>query len=68
MNAYRNMEIVERAYDKKFIVWAEIDNPECDRDWYLKNGLGVPQLWIAIAVTHTRDAAVRAIKQQRGQA
>lgn len=68
MNQYRNMEIAPRAYDGRFVVWAEIDHPECDRDWYIKNGLGVPQLWIAIAVTHTRDAAVRAIKQQRGQA
>lgn len=66
MNAYRNMEIVQRAYDGKFVVWAEIDNPEVDRDWYLKNGLGVPQIWIITSVSHTRDAAIRTIKQARG--
>jgi len=62
----RNMEIVQRAYDQKFCVWAEIDNPEVDRDWYLKNNLGVPQIWVILNVSHTRDAAVRTIKQVRG--
>lgn len=62
----RNMEIVQRAYDNKFVVWAEVDNPDVDRDWYLKNGLGVPQMWIILSVSHTRDAAVRAIKGARG--
>jgi hypothetical protein len=61
----RNVEIVQRAYDNKFVVWAEIDDPERDRDWYIKNGLGVPQIWIILAITHTRDAAVRAIKPAR---
>lgn len=61
----RNMEIAQRAYDQKFVVWAEVDSLDVDRDWYLKNGLPVPQQWVPLAVTYTRDAAIRAIKQIR---
>ncbi len=59
----RNFDIAQRAFDSKFVVWAEIDHPDADRDWYLKNGLAVPQQWIAVAVTHTKEAAIRATKQ-----
>ena len=59
----RNFDIAQRAYDNRFVVWAEIDRPDADRDWYLKNGLAVPQQWIAVAVTHTKEAAIRATKQ-----
>jgi len=62
----RNMEIVQRAYDNRYVVWAEVDSLDVDRDWYLKNGLPVPQMWIMLAVTHTKDAAIRAVKQVRG--
>lgn len=59
----RNFDIAQRAFDGKYCVWAEQDNPEVDRDWYLKNGLAVPQIWVCVAVTHTKDAAIRATKQ-----
>ena len=58
----RNYDIAQRAFDSKFVVWAEIDSPEVDRDWYLKNGLAVPQIWVPVAVTFTREAAIKATK------
>jgi hypothetical protein len=61
----RNFEIVQRAGDGRFVTWAEIDDPEVDRDWYLKNGLPVPQRWVAVQVSHTKDAAIRATRQFR---
>lgn len=57
------MEIKQREFDQKFVVWAEIDQMDADRDWYIKNGLPVPQQWVPVAVTFTKDAAIRAIKQ-----
>jgi hypothetical protein len=61
----RNMEIKQREFDQKFVVWAEIDHPDADRDWYVKNGLPVPNQWVAVAVTHTREAAIRAMRQTK---
>lgn len=61
----RNMEIKQREFDQKFVVWAEIDQMDADRDWYIKNGLPVPQQWVPVAVTFTKDAAIRAMKQAR---
>jgi hypothetical protein len=58
----RNMEIKLREFDQKFVVWAEIDQMDADRDWYIKNGLPVPQQWVPVAVTFTKDAAIRAMK------
>jgi len=46
-------------------VWAEIDSLDVDRDWYLKNGLAVPQIWVPVAVTFTREAAIKATKTAR---
>jgi hypothetical protein len=63
--AIKSFDIAQRAYDNKFVVWAEIDNPDVDRDWYLKNGLPVPQIWAPVAVTFTKDAAIRATRQAR---
>jgi hypothetical protein len=65
MNMARNFEIAQRAADQKFVTWAEVDDPDVDRDWYLKNGLPVPQRWVAVQVSHTRDAAIRATRQFR---
>jgi hypothetical protein len=61
----RNMEIKQREFDQKFVVWAEIDQMDADRDWYIKNGLPVPQQWVPVAVTFTKDAAIRAMKQAK---
>ncbi len=61
----RNMEIKLREFDQKFVVWAEIDQMDADRDWYIKNGLPVPQQWVPVAVTFTKDAAIRAMKQSK---
>jgi hypothetical protein len=59
------MEIKLREFDQKFVVWAEIDQMDADRDWYIKNGLPVPQQWVPVAVTFTKDAAIRAMKQSK---
>jgi hypothetical protein len=59
----RNIEIKQREYDGKWAVYAEVDHIDVDRDWYGKNQLPCPQMWITIAVTHTKDAAIRAVKQ-----
>ena len=59
----RNIEIPQRESDGKWAVYAEVDHIELDRDWYGKNQLPCPQMWITIAVTHTKDAAIRAVKQ-----
>jgi hypothetical protein len=59
------MEIKQREFDQKFVVWAEIDQMDADRDWYIKNGLPVPQQWVPVAVTFTKDAAIRAMKQSK---
>lgn len=58
----RNFDIVQRAYDSRWCAWAEVDDPDVDRDFYAKNGLPCPTKWIIVAVTHTREAAVRATK------
>ncbi len=63
----RNFDIAQRAYDQKFVVWSEQDNPEVDRDWYIKNSLPVPQIWVPVAVTFTKEAAIRATKQLQGR-
>jgi len=61
----RNMEIKLREFDQKFVVWAEIDQMDADRDWYIKNGLPVPQQWVPVAVTFTKDAAIRSMKMAK---
>lgn len=61
----RNFDISQRALDGRYVTWAEIDDPEVDRDWYLKNGLPVPQRWVPVQVSFTKDAAIRATKQFR---
>ena len=58
----KTFDIAQRAYDKKFAVFIEADDPSADRDFYIKNNLQVPQIWVPIAVTFTRDAAIRASK------
>jgi hypothetical protein len=58
----RNFDIVQRAFDGKYVTWAEMDSPDVDRDWYLKNGLPVPQIWVPVQVSHTKDSAIRATK------
>ena len=61
----KSFDIAQRAFDGKFVTWAEIDSPDADRDWHVKNGLPVPTIWVPVAVTFTRDAAVRATKSVR---
>jgi len=58
-------EIVCRAYDKKWVVWSQIDDPESDLDYYRKNGLPVPQKWIIVAVCYTKEEAERASRRSR---
>ena len=58
-------DIVQRAYDKKWVVWTQVDDPYTDLDYWRRNGLPVPQLWVPIAVAHTQDEAERASKRSR---
>ena len=59
----RNVDVAQRDLDDKYATSPEFDSPDVDRDWYLKNGLPVPQIWVPVAVTFTKDAAIRATKQ-----
>ena len=61
----KSFDIAQREFDGKFVCWAEIDSPDADRDWHVKNGLPVPTIWVPVAVTFTREAAVRATKTAR---
>ena len=55
----RTFDVAQREFDKKFVCWVEMDRPDIDRDWYLKNNLAVPQIWVPLAVAHSREAAIR---------
>jgi DNA/RNA endonuclease G (NUC1) len=61
----KTFDIVQRAYDKKFVVFVEAVDPGADEEFYIKNNLQIPQIWVPIAVTFTRDAAIRASKAYR---
>lgn len=58
-------DIVERAYDKKWVVWAQIDSPFADLDWHRKSGLPVPQLYVPIYIGFTLEEAQRASRRSR---
>jgi hypothetical protein len=61
----RAHDIVRRAYDAKWVVWAQVDDPYTDFDYWRKNGLPVPQVWVPVAVEATEEAARRASKRSR---
>lgn len=65
MDYIKKHEIVQRSYDKKWVVWALVDSPDADLDWHRKSGLPVPQVWAAIYVAFTEDEARRASKRSR---
>jgi len=58
-------DIVQRKYDGKWMVWSQIDHPDADLDYYRKNGLPIPQLWIPIYVGYSEDEARRASRRSR---
>jgi len=58
-------EIKQRAGDKKWVVWASVDDLEADLDYYRRSGLPVPQRWVPIAVEDTEEDAKRASKRSR---
>jgi len=58
-------EIVKRAYDGKWMVWSQIDDPDADLDYYRKSGLPIPQRWVPIYVGFTEDEARRASRRSR---
>ena len=58
-------EIKQRAGDGKWVVWASVDDPEADLDYYRKSGLPIPQRWVPIAVEDSREAAESASKRSR---
>ena len=58
-------DIVQRAFDKRWMVWSMIDSPFADLDYHRKSGLPVPQVWVPIAVCYTQDEAQRASRRSR---
>lgn len=58
-------EIKQRAGDGKWVVWASVDDPEADLDYYRRSGLPVPQRWVPVAVEDTEEEARRASKRSR---
>jgi hypothetical protein len=60
-------DIVQREFDKKWVVWANVDHPEADLDWHRKSGLPVPTLWVPIYVGQTEEEAKKASKSARGK-
>lgn len=64
-NSSKRHDIVQRAFDKKWVVWSMIDHPESDLDWHRKSGLPIPQIWIPIYVGHTEEEARKASRRSR---
>lgn len=61
----KNHEIVQRDYDKKWVVWSSVDHPSADLDYHRRSGTPVPQVWVPIAVETTRELADQASKRSR---
>lgn len=58
-------DIVQRSFDKKFVVWSQVDDPFMDLDFYKKNGVPAPRVWVPIAVEFTKEAAIRASRESK---
>ena len=58
-------DIVQRKFDGKWVVWSRIDHPDADLDYYRKNGLPIPQLWIPVSVAFSEEEAKRASRRSR---
>jgi hypothetical protein len=58
-------DIKQREYDKKWVVWTQVDDPDAYLDYYRRSGLPVPQRWVPIAVESTEEEAKRASKRSR---
>lgn len=58
-------EITQRKFDGKWTVWASVDDPSADLDYYRKSGLPVPQRWVPIAVEESEEEARKASRRSR---
>lgn len=65
MESTKKHDIVQRDFDKKWMVWSQIDSPFADLDWHRKSGLPVPQVWVPIYVAYTEDEARKASRRSR---
>lgn len=65
MEANRRHDIVQREFDQKWVVWTQVDTPDADFDYYRKNGLPIPQVWVPICVADTEEEARRASRRSR---
>jgi len=58
-------EITQRPFDGKWTVWAQVDDPDADLDYYRKSGLAIPQRWVPIAIERTKEDAEAASRRSR---
>ena len=58
----KSFDIVERAFDKKWVLWGEVDAPGSDTSYYNKAGIPCPTIYVPLFVGFTRDSCVKAIK------
>ena len=58
-------EIRRRNFDGKYVVWSEIYDPKADLDYYRKNGLPVPTVWVPGAVELDMESAKLASQRSR---
>lgn len=65
MDSNRKHDIVQRAFDQKWVVWSMVDSPFADLDWHRKSGTPVPQTWVPIYVAHTEEEAKKASRRSR---
>lgn len=61
----KNHDITRRKFDGKWVVWSQVDDPNADLDFHRRSGTAVPQVWVPIAVEHTREAAESASRRSR---
>lgn len=55
-------EITPRAFDGKFVLWRNIEDPgyRPDREYFAKAGLKMPRKWVVLGVFDTQVAAEHA--------
>jgi hypothetical protein len=58
-------DIKQRAGDRKWVVWTQVDDPDADLDYYRKSGLPIPQIWVPVAVEATEEDAKAASRRSR---
>lgn len=61
----KHHDITQRKGDGKWVVWAQVDDPDADLDHFRRTGLPVPQRWVPIAVCDSKEEAERASRRSR---